>query len=1310
MRSPKKNSRLSKDNFSSQKSFFLFILFFYGIFHAVAQCPTTIDLNPSFCDIQAPTVADLQATDNGSGIAWFATATSTTALSPGLGLINGEDYFLDSSAGNCGNRIAVTVSLYSAPTGQNFQGICVSDANEATIASLNATGNNVQWYNNPFGGTPLTNNSVITSGTIYYAGQTNPITGCLTSRLPVFVVVNVVNEPVGESLQIFCNDPENPPTISNLIASGNNNWYLTSTSALVLDPAAPLINGQTYYGTTIVPPCESTQRLEVTVSILPENEAGDDGSLTLCETDIATSPDINLFDSLLGIPSSLGVWTGPVATTNGNLGTLEISSLTATGSPYIFTYTVSTSPECPPDTATVTITIEPLVDAGEDGIAFFCPDDTPADLFTFLGGTPDLGGTWSPALASGSGIFNPLLDLSGSYVYTLPATAFCPADSATVIVTVSEIPEAGENGSLTLCESDLATAPNMNLFDSLSGIPSNLGVWTGPVATANGNLGTLDVSNLSESGSPYVFTYTVTTSPQCPPDIATVTITVEPLVNAGEDGVAVFCGNDAPADLFTFLGGTPDLGGTWSPALASGTGIFDPLLDLSGNYVYTLPATAFCPAASATVNVTVNQIPEAGEDGSLTLCESDLATAPDVNLFDSLLGTPLNIGVWTGPFTTTNGSLGTLDVSNLSESGSPYVFTYTVTTSPLCPPDVATVTITIAPAVEPGDDGTAFFCGDDGPADLIAFLGGTPDFGGTWSPTMASGNGTFDPLVDSPGVYVYTLPGTLFCPSASSIVTVTVAEIAEAGENGNFDICEADVATAPDINLFDTLLGTPSSIGVWTGPVSTTNGNLGTLNVSNLTISGSPYVFTYTVTTSLSCPPDVATVTVTVEPLYDAGSNGTVVFCDNNAPADLFSFLGGTPDLGGVWSPSLSSGTGFFDPLVDLAGTYVYSFPGTSLCSSSSASVTVTVNPAPDAGENGIAAFCEDDASADLFAFLGGIPESGGIWTPNLSSGTGIFDPSIDLPGTYTYTVNGPAGCLPDTATVSVTVDGLPTNIPADLNTGVVCLNSDATIQISNATNLSDGNYQLSYQLSGATVFNEVVTVVFENGIASFIIPTTVLNAIGNYTLNIDPILSNTANACGTSGHTFDAFIFEIEEVPTPIFSGSSVYCETDNATVFSLSSAIIGSQPIVWYDALQNGTAYANDTLLIDGTTYYAAIVSDLGCESTTRLQVTVTVEDCDTEELKLIIPDGFSPNGDGINDAFVIKNIRTLYPNFSISIYNRWGNILYEGNASKPDWDGNSEKGVSGSKLPTGVYFYILNFNDGTRKAVQGRLYLSK
>jgi uncharacterized repeat protein (TIGR01451 family)/gliding motility-associated-like protein len=63
------------------------------------------------------------------------------------------------------------------------------------------------------------------------------------------------------------------------------------------------------------------------------------------------------------------------------------------------------------------------------------------------------------------------------------------------------------------------------------------------------------------------------------------------------------------------------------------------------------------------------------------------------------------------------------------------------------------------------------------------------------------------------------------------------------------------------------------------------------------------------------------------------------------------------------------------------------------------------------------------------------------------------------------------------------------------------------------------------------------------------------------------------------------------------------------------------------------------------------------------------------------LLIPDGFSPNGDGHNDKFVI--LHSNYMNIEIYIYNRWGNIVYESKNYQDDWDGDN--------LPDGTYYRI-------------------
>jgi gliding motility-associated-like protein len=153
----------------------------------------------------------------------------------------------------------------------------------------------------------------------------------------------------------------------------------------------------------------------------------------------------------------------------------------------------------------------------------------------------------------------------------------------------------------------------------------------------------------------------------------------------------------------------------------------------------------------------------------------------------------------------------------------------------------------------------------------------------------------------------------------------------------------------------------------------------------------------------------------------------------------------------------------------------------------------------------------------------------------------------------------------------------------------------------------------------------------------------------------------------------------------------------------------LVGFPTVTWYDAPTGGTAYSSTDLLVQGTTYYAALTAASGCEGSVRLEVLVDLTVCDD----ILIPDGYSPNNDGINDTFEIENLAILYPNFKLEIYNRYGNLIYTGNRNTPNWDGTTTAGglnLGNNLLPTGVYFYILNFNDGLRKAVQGRVYLNR
>lgn len=74
-------------------------------------------------------------------------------------------------------------------------------------------------------------------------------------------------------------------------------------------------------------------------------------------------------------------------------------------------------------------------------------------------------------------------------------------------------------------------------------------------------------------------------------------------------------------------------------------------------------------------------------------------------------------------------------------------------------------------------------------------------------------------------------------------------------------------------------------------------------------------------------------------------------------------------------------------------------------------------------------------------------------------------------------------------------------------------------------------------------------------------------------------------------------------------------------------------------------------------------------------------------------------TPNGDNINDSFFVEGLRNIFLNFKMSIYNRWGNLIWTGNHSNTDWNGIADVqkvGAEGTTVPAGTYYFVLELND--------------
>ena len=128
------------------------------------------------------------------------------------------------------------------------------------------------------------------------------------------------------------------------------------------------------------------------------------------------------------------------------------------------------------------------------------------------------------------------------------------------------------------------------------------------------------------------------------------------------------------------------------------------------------------------------------------------------------------------------------------------------------------------------------------------------------------------------------------------------------------------------------------------------------------------------------------------------------------------------------------------------------------------------------------------------------------------------------------------------------------------------------------------------------------------------------------------------------------------------------------------------------------NGTSNAlNESL---SNTLYSVLITDaLGCTGTDSVVVPINPVSC-------IDPvNCFTPNSDQINDTWVIDNM-TLYPDLSLTIFNKWGNLVFEQKGTYSPWDGTYDSRA----LPAGTYYYIINLNYLDRAPVTGTINILK
>lgn len=1153
-----------------------------------------------------------------------------------------------------------TVIINATPTvSATSPAVCLGDSSIVTALPVGSGTFSFAWtvpagVTNPGDVSSFTSN---TAGT-YSVIITDSITGCDSATASTILTVNPLPTATvsssgtvcsGSSASIlFTGTPDSVVTY-NINSGTNATINIGPTGIATLN--IPLLGTSTFNLVSITltnpPSCSQLLSGSTTLNVTQPPVAGSNGAITLCSNSLVQ----NLFDLLGSNAQPGGTWFPVLASGTGVFDpTID--------SPGNYVYTVAGTPPCVNDTALVIVTIIPAAIAGTDGIANLCSNIDPVDLTSYLGGSPQLGGTWLPQLASGSNLFDPSVDVAGTYVYTVNGTAPCGNDDASVVVNITEGPSAGVSSSLTVC----VNSPSQFLFQLLGPTAEPGGTWIGlnglPLAS-----GTDEFVPGTDLAQPYI--YTISGNQPCDNDTATVTVNVNPVPDAGDSATTNICSNSDPIDLLTRLGGTPQDGGIWTPALASGTNFFNPAIDIAQDYTYTVGAP-FCDPDSAVLTVVVVVGPDAGISGTVEVC----VNGPLIDLFDSLAGSPQPGGSWLGanglPLASGTGVFNpALDLEQ--------VYTYILQGNQPCDNDTATVDVTVTPLPNAGAFvGNQDVCTSLGTFDLFSLLTGN-QIGGLWTDNASQVvTSSIDITNFAPGIYLFTYTVSNTCgPDDTETVQFTVlsnpvldaSNIVVSSPNCSGEdvivtfsgMIDGDYILNFDLTLANVLLNQNANLTVLAG--------IGTLEIDSsiLPVLGTTRITFLTITNANTSCITVLNPNISADFIIQPSSNL------ESANLSIVSVCGGTDVI-----VQITGATG----LTDGDYQFVYSLP----------------NAIPDVG------------TTPILSIIGGV----GQFTIPAS----VFAPFGDYTLTITSIVSLSGNCnnLAEDASANFTVFETPTNMFALLSATNVCLNTSNEITFTNQLGRSvDGSYVVTYQLSGVATATNTASITIIGDIGTFTIPASDLSVPGNVTVTITQI-TTLSGECPVTTILIDPITFEVEVVDSPILlPKGNEFCSSDNPTVSNLSTNISGTLSVVWYNAPSGGTAYVDSDLLVDTTTYFGAYLSALGCESETRLPVTVDLTKCED----ILVPDGFSPNGDTVNDEFVIKDIEIGYPGFTLEIYNRYGNILYKGNINTPNWNGTTTEGgmkLGNNVVPVGVYFYILNFNDGERGAKQGRLYLSR
>ncbi|MBS1932669.1 MAG: gliding motility-associated C-terminal domain-containing protein [Bacteroidetes bacterium] len=270
---------------------------------------------------------------------------------------------------------------------------------------------------------------------------------------------------------------------------------------------------------------------------------------------------------------------------------------------------------------------------------------------------------------------------------------------------------------------------------------------------------------------------------------------------------------------------------------------------------------------------------------------------------------------------------------------------------------------------------------------------------------------------------------------------------------------------------------------------------------------------------------------------------------------------------------------------------------------------------------------------------------------------------------------------------------------------------SPASANISHASSDNNGKYYVTVTSTAGCVNKDSVTVIVNpnpvatagNDITLCKGSTTTLTASGGTSYIWSPSIALSANnianpqADPDTTVTYIVTVYNqyqcsdtasvtVNVIPTPVANAGPDKKIMEGQSVTLEGSVNTPDVTISWtpVNFIDNPASLQPTVTPQSDITYTLKVTSTVGCGVSTD-NVFIRVFE------KITIPNAFSPNGDGINDVWNIKNLIT-YPEAEIEVFNRYGQPVFHSSGYNKPWDGT----LNGKSVPSGTYYYIIDLKN--------------